>query len=569
MSPEQTKGEEVDLRSDIWSLGVVLYEMLTDQLPFKGEQMQGMVYSILNKEPEAVTSIRQGVPGHIEKTVNKALEKEASKRHQDTQELIQDLKHSLPITFPKAEKSIVVLPFENLSPDPDQEYFCDGMTEELISDLSQVSELSVISRTSAMMLKGTRKSIKTIGKELNIQYVLEGSVRKAGNNIRIVAQLIDAKSDKHIWAKKFSGTLDDVFEIQEKVSRSIVDELKLKLSPEEEQRIAERPITDIQAYEAYLRARRAIWSFSEEPMERAEEALKSFIKKIGDNEQLYATLGFIYVMYISTGLKPDKFVYNLRKAEEYAKKTFDLNPHSPHGHGLIGLTHFFKGNIQEAVRHFKQALAADPNNPDTLLFCSYGYLMSGKGTAARPLIEKALEIDPLQPLFQCMPGFLDVMEGRFEAAIPYYRKMSEMDPENQTTQLFYAWVLSLSNRKDEAYTIIDFLVKINSKTPAAHMSAFLKHALSGNKERALKSVTKEIVSASKDVEFFSRFMADCYALIGEKEEAMNWIENDMRLGFVNYPYLSEYDPHLKNIRNEEQFKKIMEQAKDRWEHFEV
>ena len=569
MSPEQAQGKSVDHRSDIWSLGVVLYEMLTGQLPFKGEQMQSTVYSILKKDPEPPTSIRSDIPRHIEQVVFKALEKDISYRYQNMQDLIQDLKQSPPLTFPKVEKSIVVLPFENLSPDPEQEYFCDGMTEEIISDLSKVQALRVISRTSAMMLKGTRKSMKTIGRELDVEYVLEGSVRKAGNSLRITAQLIDAINDAHLWAEKYGGTLDDVFDIQEKVSRSIVDELKLKLSPEEEQRIAERPITDIQAYEAYLRARRAIWSFSEEPMERAEEALKSFIKKIGDNEQLYATLGFIYVMYINTGLKPDKFIYNLQKAEEYAKKTFDLNPHSPHGHGLIGLTHFFKGNIQEAVRHFKQALAADPNNPDTLLFCSYGYLMSGKGTAARPLIEKVLEIDPLQPLFQCMPGFLDVMEGRFEAAIPYYRKMSEMDPENQTFQLFYAWVLSLSNRKEEAYTIIDFLVKINPKAPAAHMRAFLKHALRGNKERALKSVTKELVSASKGVEFFSRFMADCYALIGEKEEAMNWIENDMRLGFVNYPYLSEYGPHLKNIRNEEQFKKIMEQAKDRWEHFEV
>jgi TolB-like protein len=214
MSPEQTKGEEVDLRSDIWSLGVVLYEMLTGQLPFKGEQMQGMVYSILNKEPKLITSLRSDIPEHIEKSVNKALEKEVSKRYQDTQELIEDLKHSPVITFPKAEKSIVVLPFDDLSPDKDNEYFSDGLTEEIISDLSMIQNLLVISRSSAMTYKGTKKKIKEIGQELNVQYVLEGSVRKAGRNLRITAQLIDAANDTHLWADKYTGILDDVFDIQ-------------------------------------------------------------------------------------------------------------------------------------------------------------------------------------------------------------------------------------------------------------------------------------------------------------------------------------------------------------------
>jgi len=142
-----------------------------------------------------------------------------------------------------------------MSPDPDQEYFSDGLTEEIITDLSKIHTLRVISRTSAMRLKGTEKDIKKIGKELNVGYVLEGSVRKAGNNIRITAQLIDATSDSHIWAEKYSGTLEDVFDIQERVSRSIVDALKLKLSPEEDQRIAQRPIDNVHAYECYLKAR--------------------------------------------------------------------------------------------------------------------------------------------------------------------------------------------------------------------------------------------------------------------------------------------------------------------------
>jgi len=173
------------------------------------------------------------------------------------------------ISLPQWKNSIVVLPFENISPEEGQDYFCDGMTEEIITDLSSIHDLRVISRSSAMMLKGSKKSVKDIAIQLNVQNVLEGSVRKAGNDIRIAAQLIDATCDAHLWAEKYSGKLDDVFDIQEKVSRSIVDALKVKLSPEESRKITERPIDNITAYDCYLRARQEILHLSEEGLNRA------------------------------------------------------------------------------------------------------------------------------------------------------------------------------------------------------------------------------------------------------------------------------------------------------------
>jgi serine/threonine protein kinase len=264
MSPEQAKGEEVDHRTDIWSLGAMLYEMLSGERPFKKSHEQALIHSILNDEPKPIAEIRANIPRQFEEIIYKALEKDTRTRYQSIQELMEDLKQSVPTTFPKAEKSIVVLPFDDMSPGKDNEYFSDGLTEEVISDLSSIQSLRVISRTSAMMLKGTKKSMKTIGRELDVQYVLEGSVRKAGNNLRITAQLIDATSDAHLWAKKYSGTLDDVFDIQEKVSRSIVDALKLKLSPEENQRMSERPIENIKAYECYLKANAEISKYTEE-----------------------------------------------------------------------------------------------------------------------------------------------------------------------------------------------------------------------------------------------------------------------------------------------------------------
>jgi TolB-like protein len=228
--------------------------MLTGRRAFLGGAELAAIYAILNEEPVALSSLLPDIPGFIDNVVMKALRKDVHQRYQSIGDFAADLRKacSAPAIAEPKEKSIVVLPFENMSPEKENEYFSDGLTEEIITDLSQIKKLQVISRTSAMQLKGTDKNIKTIGRELNVQYVLEGSVRKHGNNLWITAQLIDADNDIHLWAEKYRGTMDDVFDIQEKVSRSIADALKLKLSPEEYKRIAERPIADIKAYECYL-----------------------------------------------------------------------------------------------------------------------------------------------------------------------------------------------------------------------------------------------------------------------------------------------------------------------------
>jgi serine/threonine protein kinase len=288
MSPEQA--QDVDHRTDIWSLGVVMYEMLTGKLPFRGEHEAALLYSIVHEEPLAISGFRTDIPGNLASVIFKTLQKDPRQRYQAARELVSDLKAVMApgIQLPKQEKSIVVLPFENLSPDPDQEYFSDGLTEEVISDLSAVRSLRVISRSSAMTFKGTKKKIPEIARDVNVQYVLEGSVRKAGNSLRITAQLIDAQNDTHLLAEKYSGTLDDVFDIQEKVSHAIVNALKLKLAPEEERKMAERPIGDLRAYECYLRAMHEIWHWRGETLTHALQYLQEALEMVGDNVLLYA-----------------------------------------------------------------------------------------------------------------------------------------------------------------------------------------------------------------------------------------------------------------------------------------
>ena len=204
---------------------------------------------------------------------------------------------------PLPEKSIVVLPFANISPEEGQEYFCDGMTEEIITDLSHVRELLVISRSSAMTFKGTKKTIPEIARAVNVRYVLEGSVRKAGKDLRITAQLIDATTDAHIWAEKYSGSLEDVFAIQEKVSRSIAEALKLRLTPDEERQLRSRPIPDVRVYDAYLRAYYEVWKFTPEGFDRAVRLLDQILEQAGEFALIHAGFGWFQALAYDFGIQ--------------------------------------------------------------------------------------------------------------------------------------------------------------------------------------------------------------------------------------------------------------------------
>ncbi len=467
----------------------------------------------------------------------------------------------------KPQPSIVVLPFDDISPGKDNEYFSDGLTEEIITDLSLIHNLLVISRNSAMTFKGTKKKTKEIAREVNVQYVLEGSIRKVGNNLRITAQLIDASNDTHLWAEKYSGTLDDVFDIQEKVSRSIVDSLKLKLSPEEDKKIAEQPIDNVQAYECYLRARQEIWRLTEESLDRALQLLQNGLDIIGENALLYSGIGYVYYQYVNMGFKQEDYI---SKAEDYIKRVLELEPESSQGHFLIGLINgAFRGNQKQSIHHFKLALATNPNDSEVLLWLMSGYMLVGKTSAAGPLVERILKINPLNPVNYCFIAVLHCYGGEFDLALERANKSIQMEPENTAFKFIYALILAYNQRFDEAFSIIEKMVKTAPEYTWTQWGLFLKYALNHERNKISELFTRELQNTAERDPQYSSFVASFYSLLGQKEEALNWLENAVNQGFINYPFLNEYDPFLENIRGEERFKKLMERVKYEWENFKV
>jgi TolB-like protein len=306
-----------------------------------------------------------------------------------------------------------------MSDDPAQEYFSDGLTEEIITDLSHIKGLRVISRTSTMQLKGTEKNLKTIGRELNVKHILEGSVRKSGNNLRIIAQLIDTTTDEHIWAEKYDGTLKDVFDIQEKVSRSIVDALKLQLSPEEDKKIAEHPIENVHAYEFYFRAKKTFGTTEEHALDKGCRDVQSGLDLVGDNELLYACKGRIYWQYVYAGIKGEEY---LAKAEECCNKIFDLNPESQYGHYLLAIIEYKRGNINKVFKHTEKVLGTDPNNTDPLKWFQDYDVQSAKNRDSALLEKKLLEIDPLTSFDEYSLQVRDFLRGETRDILHYIKK---------------------------------------------------------------------------------------------------------------------------------------------------
>jgi serine/threonine protein kinase/tetratricopeptide (TPR) repeat protein len=608
MSPEQTQGDDVDHRTDIWALGVILYEMLTGKLPFKGDYDQAVMYSILNEAPESPSAIRKEITVPLEKILFKALEKEPDRRYQTMLDFIQDLESKTPYSksistkssppqnriwgirkpvffsglavlavaaalavwkfFPSTpveptpEKSLIVLPFANISPDPEQDYFCDGMTEEIIATLSQLGDLLVISRSSAMTFRQTDKTIPEIARMVNVRYVLEGSVRKAGSDLRITAQLIDSKTDAHLWADNYSGTLEDIFSIQENVSRSIADALKIRLGSAGNRILSERPVSDVQAYEYYLKANREILTCTKEGTDRAVEYLLNGLNLLGENAYLYSALAYAYWQYQNLGIQ---IPGSSNKIKEYANKALALDPDFSKAHAVLGWSEMFSGNIDKSVDHLRRALALNPDEYIALHGMSVIYIWAGKVEAASSFLKRMHQVDPLNPITYVDDAAAYFHAGENDTALTLIENAYRMIPGNPVVRYYYCFILAYSGQTEKSFHMAEQSIEQSPENIHSKLSILMKYALQNEKGKIDSFMTEDFQSVIR-TDFGSEYWtAVFYSLINEKDKALKWLERAVEDGYMNYPRLAGKDPFLENIRQEARFQALLGRVKKRWE----
>ena len=568
MAPEQIEERGVDARTDVFALGVMLYELATGGRPFGGESSAALMTAILRDNPVPIDERRPDLPQPFARVVSRCLAKRPSDRIQTARDVYNELRalqsDARPAP-PAAEKpSIVVLPFENRSADPDNEYFSDGLTDEIITDLSQIRTLRVISRTSTMQLKGAT-DLRSVASTLGVRYVLSGSVRKSGNSVRITAALVDPATNDQLWADKHSGTLEDIFDIQEQISRRIVDALKMTLSPGEDRRLAERPIDNVRAFECYQRAWHELYKFTREGLDEALSLIETALGIVGDNELLYAAKGAVHWQYVNAAIRAG--AQDIEQAEACVTKVFALNPGSAAGHGLLGMVRQAQGRSVDAVASFRRAMEIDPSR------VSAGELGRVLGTMGRDrestaMMRRALELDPLSPIQQHGILWNAVMSGDNDLVLRDAPRVLRSFPGFAMVRWDLAVALIQTGQRDEARAVLEATPPEKVPTIAGRVCVFLALALEGRRDEALTCVGEQLLTCARNVEYWSWLLAECYGVLGEQPVALEWLENAVRRGFVHYPYLSR-SRTFDSLRDNPQFADLLGRVHTTWQELQT
>ncbi|HFE63804.1 MAG TPA: tetratricopeptide repeat protein [Caldithrix sp.] len=562
MSPEQTRGNKVDNRTDIWSTGVILYEMLTCVLPFRGESDLSLMYSIVHEEPVPVEELREDVPENLRAIIQKALRKNPKMRYGIIEAMLHDLKSlstpgfKMPVEdesalSPKQPPSIAILPFRDLSPEKDQEYFCDGLAESLLTSLSRVEGLRVVSRNSVFRFKNTELNLTEIREKLQVQTVLEGSIQKAGNRVRIALQLINAEDGFLIWGEDFREELQDIFAIQDKITDAVVDALRLRLIGEQINDVHRHHTENIEAYNAYLKGR---FYWNQRTVKGLNRSIEHFTEAIDLDANFalaYAGLADSYtILGIYSAYAPDQV---MPRAIDTARRALQLDEHLAEAHISLGcVKSVYEWDWNNAEAEFLRGIELNPNYATAHHWYAINYLVPlSRFNEAMKEINKALHLDPISLVINTTVGLVHYYKGNYDQAIQIYQKALQMQSDFAMANFFLGQTLVQTGEYDRAME--NFQIAMNLYGESSNMLANYGIAAAlGGETKIANDILKDLLEKAERQYVSSYDIATLLVGLNQPKEAVHWLQR----AYDEHAYLLVYlnvDPVLRSLRAKPEF----------------
>jgi len=521
MSPEQALGErELHARSDVYSLGCVLYEMLAGEPPYTGPTAQAVIAKRLTDPVPAVRRLRDAVPAGVEQTLMRALARVPADRFASAGAFAEAL--ATPGVVPPRPRSVAVLPFLNLSADPENEYFADGITEDVIAQLSKIRALEVISRTSVMPFKKRQEGLRTIAAKLNVATLLEGSVRRAGDRVRIVAQLIDADTDQHLWAETYDRQLTDVFAIQTDVALQIAAALQAELSPGERTRINKEPTSDLQAYQLYLQGRHCLVKFTEPGLRQGIEYFQQAILRDPDYALAHAGVAMAFVELGGQGGGAVTPAEAYERAKQAAAKALALDSGLGEACCMLAFLKFVCDfDWAGAEAEFKHALDLSPSSADT--YDLYGRMLSAlsRHDEAVAMVKRAQELDPLA--HRTDVASMLVRAGRYDEAMQAATRAVEFDPDDPRGRSILGWAHLKKGNPAKGLEQLERAVSLAPSNTLFWAQLGQAYAVVGNVEQA-QDVLRQLQDLSRERYVSPYHLAYVYTGLGEQDAAIDLLE---------------------------------------------